>query len=136
MEAVEVNLTAIFTGAAVYFLIGILWYSPKLFGRAWKELTGMDTGDARGRGGYGMYLSTFILLLLLTYVLAHVLAYVAVTTVGAAAITGIWLWLGFVITTMAVNAMYAGRPQKLVLIDAGYHLLGITAAAITMALWL
>ena len=41
-----VSWLAVIVGAAVAFLVGWLWYSPKLFGPKWAEGVGVQMGTA------------------------------------------------------------------------------------------
>ena len=43
----NVNWLATIIGAVLSFLLGWLWYSPKLFGTKWAESYGMKIGDAQ-----------------------------------------------------------------------------------------
>ena len=42
----NVSWIAVIVGAVVSFLVGWLWYSPKLFGEKWAEGVGVDLGSA------------------------------------------------------------------------------------------
>src|SRR5262245_4328251 len=37
-----INWLAVIVGAAIYFVLGALWYSPVLFGRQWQAAIGWD----------------------------------------------------------------------------------------------
>ena len=43
----NVNWIAVVVGAVVSFLLGWLWYSPKLFGIKWAEGAGVKIDDAQ-----------------------------------------------------------------------------------------
>ena len=43
-----VSWLAVIVGAVVSFLVGWLWYSPKLFGPKWAEGVGVKMGTAKG----------------------------------------------------------------------------------------
>lgn len=43
-----VNWIAVIVGFVVSFLVGWLWFSPKLFGTKWAEGVGIDMNDAAG----------------------------------------------------------------------------------------
>lgn len=42
----NVNWLAVIVGTVLSFLLGWLWYSPKLFGTKWAEGVGVDLGSA------------------------------------------------------------------------------------------
>ena len=43
----DVNLLAVFVAGVAHMVTGIVWFSPKLFGNAWAELTGKDLEPAK-----------------------------------------------------------------------------------------
>jgi hypothetical protein len=57
-------------------------------------------------------------------VLAGLIGHVGAVTVKNGLISGAFAWLGFVITTLAVNNMFGLRSHKLIAIDGG-HWLGV-----------
>ncbi|MGR3290044.1 MAG: DUF1761 family protein, partial [Paracoccaceae bacterium] len=42
----NVSWMAVIVGAVVAFVVGALWYSPKLFGTKWAEDVGIELGSA------------------------------------------------------------------------------------------
>ncbi|MCA9358951.1 DUF1761 domain-containing protein [Candidatus Kaiserbacteria bacterium] len=44
----DVNWMAVFIGTAASFLLGWLWYSPKMFGVKWAKGVGVDIEDSSG----------------------------------------------------------------------------------------
>lgn len=134
MFEVDVNLWAVLVATAVYFAVGGLWFSV-LFGKQWMKLSKITMEEASKSSSAGLYVASFLLQLVLTYILAYLVAHIGAATVVEGLITGFWLGLGFVATTMLIDSMYAGRPLKLTAINAGYHLVGIMAAAAIIAAW-
>lgn len=106
------------------FLIGGLWYSPVLFGRAWQQAVGLSDQTLRATAAR-------------TFVVAGVVALVVGTNLGffiggkstlsfgafAGVATGVFM-AGAVVTTSS----FARRPARLIAIDAGYHLLSAAVA--------
>jgi hypothetical protein len=45
----ELNWLAVLIGAAIYFVLGALWYSPMLFARPWQRSIGWDPSARRRR---------------------------------------------------------------------------------------
>ena len=46
-EFANVNWIAVILGTVAAFLVGWLWYSPKLFGRGWAAGSGVELGSAQ-----------------------------------------------------------------------------------------
>lgn len=42
----DINLLAVFVAGVAHMVTGLVWYTPKLFGNAWAELTGKDLKPA------------------------------------------------------------------------------------------
>lgn len=133
MPEVEINYLAVLVAAAINMGLGALWYSPALFGKAWAKLTDRKLEDMTGGGmGYGV---AAIGALLQAYILAHFVQYAAADTAGEGAVTGFWLWLGFVAVAMAVNAVFEGRSWKLWKINVGYYLVVLLINGALLAIW-
>lgn len=129
MNVVDVNIWMVLLAALAYFGIGAVWYMPQLFGAVWLRELGKEIGGADPK----MFAVSFVLELLAVYVLAHFIDYAAALGWVEGAMVGFWVGFGFVLTTMGVNALYAGRTLKLTLIDGGYHLVGLMVAGAILA---
>lgn len=123
MDNVQLDLIAILIAAVAFLLIGFAWYSPWLFGPAWKKLAGFDGKRPYQRRKLAP-LWSFLLCLLTSYVLAFFIVFLGVTTVSDGMFVGFLSWLGFVLTTLLSAVVWSRKPAKLFLIDGGYRLLG------------
>lgn len=63
-DLLSVNWLAVITGTLVAFLVGWLWYSPKLFGTKWAQGVGVDLGEAKAMPVFAMVAQLLALLLL------------------------------------------------------------------------
>jgi hypothetical protein len=68
-------------------------------------------------------------------VLAHFVKFTGAETAASGALTGFWLWLGFVVTTNLESVIFEGRPLGLYLISNGYHLVGMLGMGALLAVW-
>ena len=93
------------------FLLGWLWYSPKLFGKAWATGVGLDLGSASGVPATAMTLQ-----LLATFLLAWV---VGVTAAQNALLT-ILLVIAMVAVLIAANGAFAKKSNQAISIEAGF----------------
>lgn len=135
MIQADLNYWAILVSAVVAFAIGSVWYLPKVFGNTWMILIGKTEMDVKMGLNRMMFVKTFVASLVMMYILAHFVDYAAATTVGQGAATGIWLWLGFVATTIFTNSLYENRPLKLWAINAVYHLVVLIITGAILAVW-
>lgn len=133
MESVDINYGAVIAAMVVSMIIGSLWYSKIMFGKVWMKLAGLKENEM-GSGNFG-YLVTAVLSLVQAWILAHFVQYAGSGTFAEGAITGFWLWLGFMAITSAVNFVFEGRPWKLWKINAGYFLVVLAINGGLLAVW-
>jgi hypothetical protein len=123
----SVDYWAVFLAAIAGFALGAVWY--RLFATPWLAATGLtEQGDA-GRGSP----LPFVLGFIANVVMAFALYGVAWHSTGGhfgvkgGIISGVLCWLGFVITTMTVNNVFARRKPILLAIDGGFWLAVLVA---------
>ena len=129
-----INWWAIIVSAIVSMIIGSIWFGP-LFGKKWSEVMGVDFDSkseeekkAMMKMMAPMYALQFVLSLLTLYILAH---YIAGWQPQPGAMGGIinalFIYVGFIVPTLAGNAMWSGKTKRLALnmfwINAGYNLI-------------
>lgn len=70
MDPAKLNYLAIFAAAVSMFLVGGLWYSPVLFGKAWQRETGLSDEELKQRNPARVFGPAFVLSLLMAFNLA------------------------------------------------------------------
>lgn len=118
-----VNYPAILIAALAGFGIGAVWYM--MLGGAWMKALGKTEAEIKGEGGAGHSLPFIIALiadLVMAIVLAGLMGHLGDVTVRGGVISGLFVWVGFVITTMGVNHAFSGAKPMLTLIDGGHWL--------------
>ncbi len=122
MEFEGINYLAVVVAAVVSFLIGWPWYMT--FGKAWARAVGKDP-DNPPKPQPGPFVVLGISLLLMAYVLAGLVGHLGAgqVTMKNGIISGLFVWVGFVVTTMLVNYTFQGRKLVLTLIDGGHFLI-------------
>ncbi len=133
----EINYLAVIVAALLYYAGGALWYSPVLFGKRWMGLVGLTEEKMKEsqKDAWKSYVTALVAALFISYGIARIENYMNVITFAGGLHTGFWAWLCFVVTTMATNNAFAGRPIKLLLIDSGYHLYGFLVMGVVLAVW-
>jgi hypothetical protein len=137
----EINYLAVVACTLLAMVLGALWYSPLLFGKAWMRINKMNPADMGGKAQmqkemaviYGLQI---VLAFLQTYILAHfVRGWSDVSGIEAA----LWIWLGFVIPTLAGSVMWTMEKwQDKVTrfsIQAGYNLVLFIAFGYILGIW-
>lgn len=121
------NVWALPLAAVASFLFGGIWYG--MLSKRWIAAANIDEEAAKARGATER---SFIIALLAELFMAWMLAGLLLhmtraglpATMRTGIITGLFMWAGFVMTTMIVNYRFQGRKGVLTLIDGG-HWLGV-----------
>lgn len=134
---VDINYLAVLAAGIVGFVIGMIWYSPALFGKPWMGLMGLnEAGMKEHKKGMGKkFIATLIASLVMSYVLAHVVDFAQAATLVEAVMAGFWTWLGFVATIMLGSVLWEGKPKKLYAINVGHYLVVLIVMAVILVLW-
>lgn len=132
----DINYLAVIAAAASAFFFGGLWYSPKVFGAIWGRAAGYTVpSDDTKKQKHGpiVFTISFLLSLVAAYVFAIYLG--EDPELGTATKHGFLIGLGFVATSFGINYLFARRSMKLLLIDAGYHIVQFTLYGLILGLW-
>ena len=60
-----------------------------------------------------IYVVNTIASLTFAYILAHIIKFASISSFVDGVMTGFWVWLGFVVTTVLPGYMYESRPKML-----------------------
>ena len=134
----RINYPAVVASAAAYWVLGALWYSPLLFARPFIALKGYSPEQLaamQAQSHAGEIGAAFVTSFVLAYVLAHFVRFVGAETAATGAVTGFWLFVGFVATSNLETVLFESRPLGLYLISNGYHLVGIVGMGSLLAAW-
>jgi hypothetical protein len=134
----KINYAAVVVSAIVYWVLGGLWYSPVLFGGKFIEImrwSPEQLARIEAEGAGAQLALAFVGSLVAAYVLAHIVRYTSAESATDGAKTGLWLWLGFIVTTNLNTVFFEFRPLGLYLINIGYHLVAFLAMGALLAVW-
>ncbi len=122
MAFAGVNYIAILVAAIAAFAFGAAWYG--LLGKPWMAAARLKPEDAQMKPS--LFIITFIMQLIMAWVMAGVIGHLGDGQVALrnGIISGAFVWLGFMATTMTVNHRYQGFGWDLTVID-GLHWLGV-----------
>jgi hypothetical protein len=129
----EFNLWAVLTAALASFVLGGLWYSPMLFGKAWQRETGLSDEKLAGGNMALIFGVAFVLSLAAAFVFAMFLGPRPPLALGLGA--GASAGLFWVSSSFGINYLFERKSLKLFLINAGYHTLQFTLIGLILALW-
>ena len=130
---IQLNYFAIIVASLSTFLIGGLWYSPVLFGKAWMKENGFKEEDMKGDNMVKIFGLAFILGLISAINLAMFIG--PEQNVGTGAAYGFAAGFGWVATFVGTHYLFERKSFKLFLINAGYSVVALTVmGAIIVAL--
>ncbi|HUS97838.1 MAG TPA: DUF1761 domain-containing protein [Hyphomicrobiaceae bacterium] len=120
------NYLAIPLAAFVSFMCGGIWYGA--LSKPWMAASGMTAeriqAANKGRKIPWPFVIAIVSQLVMAFVLAGLIGHLGQgqVTVWNGIISGAFVWLGFVATTLATNHAFQEQPTNLTLIDGGHWL--------------
>jgi len=115
------NYWAVIIAAIVGYAAGAAWYMS--LSKPWIAAQGFSHESLQANRSPMPFIITFVANLVMAFMLAGVIGHLGPVTLRSAVISAVFLWVGFVLTTMSANYSFARRPLKLFAIDAGHWLL-------------
>ena len=134
MVEFELHWPQLLAAALLRQVLGLVWYSPRLFGPAWARLNHCTEAQMRAR---------LVRVLPLELAASFVIAFVLETVLNLAGaidwvmglVVGLLMWLGFQAAATPNQVLYARRPVAVWLIDTGFSLLSFVAMSLLIATW-
>lgn len=133
----QLNIPAVLVAAVAYFIIGSLWFAA-LFGNIWsKEVEKHGIRITKPSKGQMMQkmVQTFVGNLVVALTMAYVVFVAGSVTWQTGLKLGLICGIGFGAAVMAIAYTWESRSFKLVAIDSGYAVAGITVAGIILSVW-
>ena len=124
MAFAGMNYLAVLVAAVASFAFGAAYYMT--LSNVWLAAIGMTKAELAGKRSPAPFIVSIVALLIMAWVLAGTMGHLGTGQVTAknGVISGLFVWLGFVITTLSVNYAYGQRKPMLTAID-GIHWLGV-----------
>jgi len=143
MELGSINWLAVLVAAISSFVVGGVWYSPGLFGKAWMKDNNLTEDDMK-RGNNGKIFGwTFIFSLVMAANLGMFLADPPATCPAGCGIktdigwgatggflAGIWTFCA-----IAIHSLFEQKPWRLILINGFYSMVALTLMGAIIGLW-
>ena len=136
----EVNYWAVLVCGILSMVVGSLWYGP-VFGKKWLEIIGVANCDEEMRKKMQkdmvpLYGVQFLLTLLQVYILSH---FVDGWTDASGIETALFVWLGFIMPTVAGASMWTNESNRVKWqrfgIQAGYQLVMCIIFGYILGVW-
>ena len=133
------NIVGIFVAAIVAMVVGMLWYSPKLFGNKWISYVGFSKKkikEAKEEGMTKQLIIAFIAQLCTATLLSIFMSYAGATNIFAGVLIAVLLWLGFAATNQINVVLWERKPWGLFLVNTGHTLFNLVLMAIVLQLFI
>jgi hypothetical protein len=129
----HLNIWAVFVAALSTFLIGGLWYSPAVFGKAWMKENGFIEESLKNSNMVKIFGLTFFLALIAAFNLAMFMGPEDKPEMGA--MWGFLAGFGWVATFIGTHYLFERKSFRLFLINAGYSIVTLTLMGVILAWW-
>lgn len=134
----SINWLAVVVGAAIYFVLGALWYSPPLFARPWQAAIGWDESRPQPETNPLTYVVPGVLYLVAGIAMALIATATGTDTLTEGVVLGLLTGLGFALPMVGVEATFdpnKPRPMTWFLITVAYHLIGFVVLGAIIGAW-
>jgi hypothetical protein len=121
----NISLISVVLAAVAAMGIGMVWYSPKVFGSIWMNLSGVSESvlkEMKEKGMAPAYLAAFVSCLVMSYILAFLMNLAQVDSVLGGACIGFIIWLGFISTVLLGGVLWEGKSTKLYAVKVIHYL--------------
>jgi len=128
-----VNWLAVLVAGISAFVLGGVWYSPALFGRAWMTENNMTVDDVK-KGNKGKIFGwSFILSLVMA---ANLGMFISTPDMNLSqglmygALTGVWIFCG-----IAIVGLFEHKSARYIFINGGYMIVALTLMGAIIGIW-
>ncbi|MCB8837726.1 DUF1761 domain-containing protein [Aurantimonas sp. VKM B-3413] len=116
MSVPAVDYFAVFMAAVASMIVGTIWYTA--FGKVWFRAARMSPAMARPLPA--IIATAFLCELVMALIFAVLLGHFEGYTLADALASAVFLWIGFIATTVIANTRNQGFAWDLPLIDGGH----------------
>ena len=126
-------IIAILAAALAGWIFGAIWYGA--LGKAWQRARGLDPESCKGQKmPLAPMVVSFLAAIVMSAVLYQLLSNLGVLGIGPAALAGLTIGVGFLLTSTLVNNMFQQKTFALTVIDGGHWVLAVVVEAVVLSL--
>jgi uncharacterized membrane protein YagU involved in acid resistance len=129
-----VNWLAVAIAGISAFVLGGVWYSPALFGKAWMKENNMSVEDVQKGNKAKIFGWSFILSLVMAVNLAMYLSSDPKIDLAMGIVygllTGVWIFCG-----IAIVALFEHRSARYIFVNGGYMLVALGLMGAIIGAW-
>jgi hypothetical protein len=130
----NINYFAVLAAALSTFILGGLWYSPLLFGKAWMRANKFSDTDVQTFSKARMFGWSIIFSLVMALNLAMFLA-APDTNASWGATAGALAGLGWVAMSIAMVGLFENKSWSYIAINSGYMTVAFTVMGLIIGAW-
>ena len=130
----HINWLAVLAAAVSSFVLGGLWYSKALFGRAWMSANNLSDADLAKSNMAKIFGLSLVFAVIMAANLAAFLAEPK-TTASWGATAGFLAGFGWVALSIATIALFERRSWKYMLINGGYTTVSFVLMGLIIGAW-
>ena len=133
MESSTINWLAVAVAGVLAFVLGGVWYSPALFGKAWMKENNMSVEDVRSGNNAKIFGWSFILSLVMAVNLAMFLSDPKIhfgMGIVYGLLTGLWIFCG-----IAIVALFEHKSARYIFVNGGYMLVALGLMGAIIGAW-
>jgi hypothetical protein len=129
----QLNIWSVLVAGLSTFLIGGLWYSPAVFGKAWMRENGFTEDSMKNANMVKIFGLAFVLAVVASVNLAMFMGPENRPAMGA--LWGFLAGFGWVATFVGTHYLFERKSFTLFLINAGYSIVSLTIMGVIIAAW-
>ena len=137
LDLSQVSWLGVIVGAAIYFFLGALWYSPALFAKPWQAAIGWDESRQPPQTNPMTYVLPAAMYLIAAIAMAIIAAATGTDSISEGLVLGLITGIGFALPMVGVEATFdpnKPKPMAWFLITVAYHLIGFAILGVTVAI--
>ena len=134
MDFSKINYLAVLVAALSTFLLGGLWYSPMLFGKAWMRANNFTDADLQTFSKARMFGWSFVFSLVMALNLAMFLGGPA-TNLSWGMTAGALSGLGWVAMAIAIIGLFENKSWAYIIINGAYMTVAFTVMGAIIGAW-
>ena len=131
----QVNYLAVLVCTLFAMVLGSIWYSPVLFGKAWMKGVGLKKEDIKKGDSTKAMLASVIIAFIGALVMASFIVLIGTPRVFTGVHIGFLVAIGFISPVMLMNTLYEKRSIKVWLIHTFYQLIVFMVNGGILAFW-
>ena len=128
-----INWLAVIVAGVSAFILGGVWYSPALFGKAWMTENDLTVEEVQKGNKAKIFGWSFILSMIMAVNLAMFLADPAIDlamSIVYGLLTGLWIFCG-----IAIVGLFEHKSARYIFINGGYMLVALALMGAIIGAW-